>query len=439
MTGVAAAPRQERRPLRERVPLGPYGPLGLFVDPRTWRAVPYLLIVMCWGAACTALVVAGTAVSLALTVVWIGFPMLAVVMIVWRGAAMLERRLLRLAFGVSIPDPYAPLTRRRPLGWPRVVIRDRATWKDFCYLALLFPLGTAEFVTLVILGNTTSRLLLTPVDLARHGYAWPLPELDHEVRGTAAALAWAVAGLGVFVVTMYVVRGFALAHAWWGAFMLGTGEKERLVARAAHLRASRARAVDAAEAERRRIERDLHDGAQQRLLAVAMELGRAQVKIDEDPAAAKEMIASAHAGARAAIAELRDLARGIYPAILTDRGLDAALSHLAARAPIPVDVSVEIRDRPPAAVESIAYFIVSESLANMAKHARAERASVVVCREGERVVVEVRDNGVGGAVPTPGGGLAGLADRAATIDGTLTVLSPPGGPTLIRADLPCEW
>jgi signal transduction histidine kinase len=257
------------------------------------------------------------------------------------------------------------------------------------------------------------------------------------------ALPVSVAGLAALAAAMYVTRGMAIAHAAWARLMLGPNasqaENLELRERTAHLRASRARGVDAAEFERRRIERDLHDGAQQRLLAVAMDIGRARAKLDDDPEGARALIEQAHAGTREAITELRDLARGIYPAILTDRGLDPALSGLAGRAPVPVEVSVDLPERPPAAVESIAYFIVAEALANIAKYARATRASVRVARDDRWVVVEVTDNGVGGAEARPGGGLSGLADRAATIDGMLIVDSPPGGPTIIRADLPCTW
>jgi signal transduction histidine kinase len=245
------------------------------------------------------------------------------------------------------------------------------------------------------------------------------------------------------MITLYVTRAMGMMHSSLARVLLGPSESQletlQLRARADHLQASRARGVDAAESERRRIERDLHDGAQQQLLAVAMDIGRARAKLDTDPEAARALIEQAHAGTREVIGELRNLARGIYPAILTDRGLDPALSSLAARAPVPVEVSVDLSDRPPAAVESIAYFIVAESLANIAKYARATRASVTVHRDQYWVVVEIADNGVGGASAQPGGGLSGLADRAATIDGLLTVNSPPGGPTVIRADLPCTW
>jgi signal transduction histidine kinase len=174
-----------------------------------------------------------------------------------------------------------------------------------------------------------------------------------------------------------------------------------------------------------------------------MGLGRAKSKMGVDPDAAKALIDEAHADAKLAVSELRDLARGIYPAVLGDRGLDAALSSLAAKCPIPVEVNVRIDPRPPAAVESTAYFIVGECLTNIAKHAGATEAKINAWREerptGDLVIVEITDDGQGGASMRPGGGLSGLADRAATIDGVMTVVSPVGGPTVIRADLPCVW
>ncbi len=197
--------------------------------------------------------------------------------------------------------------------------------------------------------------------------------------------------------------------------------------------------MDAAEAERRRIERDLHDGAQQRLVAVAMSLGRARDRLDEDPDATRVLLDEAHTDAKHAVSELRDLARGIYPAVLADRGLDAALSAQAAGSPVPVDIVVDLAERPPAAVETTAYFVVGEALTNIAKHADATTARVRVWRKADTVRVEVTDDGRGGARMRPGGGLAGLADRAATIDGTISVAGPPGGPTTVRAELPCRW
>ena len=197
--------------------------------------------------------------------------------------------------------------------------------------------------------------------------------------------------------------------------------------------------VDAAEAERRRIERDLHDGAQQRLVALAMELGRAKSKLADDVDAARELVEQAHAEAKAALKELRDLVRGVHPPVLTDRGLDAALSGLAARCTVPVDVQVDVLPvRPKPAVEAVAYFVVSEALTNVAKHSRATRATVVVEEHGHpgTLHIVISDDGIGGADPH-GAGLNGLADRVSGVDGRLTVESPRGGPTLISAVLPC--
>lgn len=426
------------RPLRRRVPFGPNGPLGMFVDPMTWRAVPYLLVSLFHGLAWFAFLGSVIPLSLALVVVWIGLPLLALTMLTWRGAAMLERRFLRLAFGVHIPSPYRPSEGDNLfLRW-KGMFADPATWKDLLYLLLLLPIGIVEFTASAVLWILGLGLTILPLSLLVVGE--PMVVIDElPIDSGPRALVCTLIGLGFLITALYATRGMAWLHGLLGIALLGTGEKNRLAARAAHLRASRARGVDAAEAERRRIERDLHDGAQQRLLSVAMDLGRAQAKLDSEPEEARELLAQAHTGIKAAIAELRDLARGIHPAILTDRGLSAALSSLAARAPIRVDLTVEVSHRPPPAVESIAYFVVAECLANLARHSEATEALVRVSRQGQRVIVEVRDNGVGAATPRPGGGLAGLADRAATIDGTLSVDSPPGGPTVVRAELPCQW
>jgi signal transduction histidine kinase len=259
------------------------------------------------------------------------------------------------------------------------------------------------------------------------------------VHTVPQTLPYAALGVLFLALTVLVTPSFAQIQAVVAKALLGPTKAARLTVKADHLQASRARGVDAAEAERRRIERDLHDGAQQRLVAVAMTLGRARNKLADDPESARLLIDEAHADAKLAVAELRDLARGIYPAVLGDRGLDAALSALAARCPVPVDVEVDAVPRPPAAVESTAYFIVAETLTNVAKHSTATTVGVLVRRTGDAVTVRVTDDGAGGAELRTGGGLAGLADRAATIDGVMSVSSPPGGPTVITAELPCEW
>jgi signal transduction histidine kinase len=218
--------------------------------------------------------------------------------------------------------------------------------------------------------------------------------------------------------------------------VLGPGRRA-LTDRISQLEHSRAEVIDAAEAERRRIERDLHDGAQQRLIAMTMELTRAQARFEaEDPAAARALVDQAHGQAMAVLAELRNLVRGVHPPVLSDRGLDAALSALAALCPVPVIIDADLPTRPSPTVEAIAYFVVAEALTNVAKHARASRVNIGVRGDSRTVTVTVRDDGIGNADPA-GAGLAGLAARAAAVDGRLTIDSPPGGPTLITAELPC--
>jgi signal transduction histidine kinase len=421
-------------------------PLDMVRSSLTWRAALYLAVSFGFGLSWFVVLVVGMALSAGLLIVWVGALLFVLLTLLWRGGAMLERRLLKAAFALDLPDPYRPREQGAGLfaRW-RSMMTDPATWKDLGYLLGLFPISVAEFMLSAILWSGTAVTLFLPIiilftDTAVFNFGGPL---FYEATNPLNALPMTVVGVGMLVLTMYATRMAAIGHALYARFLLGAStsqaEARQQRARADHLQASRARGVDAAEAERRRIERDLHDGAQQRLLAVAMDIGRARAKLADDPEAARALIEQAHSGTREAIAELRDLARGIYPAILTDRGLDSAISGLAGRAPVPVEVEVDLPSRPPAAVESIAYFIVAESLSNLAKYARATQASVRVTQEQHWVVVEISDNGIGGATATPGGGLAGLADRAATIDGILTVNSPQGGPTVIRADLPCTW
>ncbi|MBO0834954.1 MAG: sensor histidine kinase, partial [Actinobacteria bacterium] len=216
------------------------------------------------------------------------------------------------------------------------------------------------------------------------------------------------------------------------------GPRGDAAARIAELERSRERVVDAAEAERRRIERDLHDGAQQRLVALAMDLGRAKAKFADDIDAARVIVDQAHGEAKAALTELRNLVRGVHPPVLTERGLDAAISGVAALCPVPVSVHVSVPVRPKPAVEAIAYFVVAEALTNVAKHSRASSAKVWIEGHGYpgTLTVMISDDGIGGADPS-GAGLTGLADRVAGVDGRLNIESPAGGPTIIAAELPC--
>ncbi len=340
------------------------------------------------------------AIGFGTAIIWVGFPLLMVATRLSYAFAAVNRAWIRGTLGVHIPTPRIERPGDSLLQRWRAELTTAQTWRNLGYQLINLPLCCVEF-------------------------------------------ALGIAGAIVLPIGIWVLPFIASLHAQLAATMLGPNTTAQLAERAQRLQASRARGVDAAEAERRRIERDLHDGAQQRLVAVTMGLGRAQAKFDRDPEGARALIDEAKADAMLAVAELRDLARGIYPAVLGDRGLDAALSSLAAKCPVQVNVAVSVEPRPPAAVESTAYFIVGESLTNIAKYANASEVTVKVWREdrpsGDLIVVEVTDDGDGGAAFRPGGGLAGLADRAATIDGVMTVVSPIGGPTVIRADLPCTW
>jgi signal transduction histidine kinase len=219
--------------------------------------------------------------------------------------------------------------------------------------------------------------------------------------------------------------------------LLGPSQRLALTEQVRRAEARRSVAVESAESERQRIERDLHDGAQQRLVALAMDLGRAREQFERDPERARELITDAHEEAKAALSELRDLVRGIHPAVLSDRGLDPALSAVVARVDVPVELDVRVPRRLSAAIESTAYFVVTEALTNVVRHAKATRAKVTVAQAGGRLIIEVTDDGVGGADPVRGTGLAGLAKRASSVDGTFEVSSPIGGPTMLSVDLPC--
>ena len=272
--------------------------------------------------------------------------------------------------------------------------------------------------------------------LARGSYSAPSGDNPLRLLGVPVDVYLTACGVALLLAAPWVTAGVRALDVNVARALLGPSRAEELEHRVEHLTQTRAGAVDAADAERRRLERDLHDGTQQRLVSLAMNLGmaRAQAETTDE---ARQAIAEAHEEAKAALAELRDLIRGLHPAVLEDRGLDAALSGVAARMPIPVRVTVDLPRRPAPVIEAVAYFVVSEGLANIAKHAQASQAEVFVQRAGDRLHVIITDDGVGGADPSRGTGLAGLARRASSVDGTFEIDSPPGGPTMLTVDLPC--
>jgi signal transduction histidine kinase len=347
----------------------------------------------------------------------------------------IHRHRLRVTAGVEIPPQPAIPNRVSPRGVVATA-RSRATWRQLGYHLVAGP--ALAFAAAVAIGLWLAGILYSLVYI----YGWALTPDSLIRRGVVGRVVpvdvvLTLAGIAALFAAPWLTAGVASLDAKVARALLGPSRAEELEHRVEHLTETRAGVVDAADAERRRLERDLHDGTQQRLVSLAMNLGmaRAQAGTEEEARAA---IAEAHEEAKAALAELRDLIRGLHPAVLEDRGLDAALSGVTARMPIPVRLTVEGLDRRPAPViEAVAYFVVSEGLANIAKHAQASQAEVFVQRSGDRLHIIVTDDGVGGADPARGTGLAGLARRAESVDGTFEVASPPGGPTMLTVDLPC--
>ena len=314
-----------------------------------------------------------------------------------------------------------------------ITLRTGDAWRQLGYHLVAAPAFAAAGLGMIMLGGAGFVLLLLPAIAPALPLHSPLRAPDaasHDVMLCAAGVAalWLSSWLAGIIAALDERAAISL---------LGPDRAVQLEQRVAGLTESRSALVHAVDAERRRIERDLHDGVQQRLVSLAINLGMARSQLDDLPPAAGAVIDSAHEEAKAAMAELRDLVRGLHPAVLDDRGLDAALSGIAARAPFPVRLSVEVPERAAPAVEAVAYFVVSEALTNIAKHAEATQADVEVAQIRGRLRMRIVDDGVGGADPARGSGLAGLARRAASVDGTFALASPVGGPTVITVELPC--
>ncbi|MET8567225.1 sensor domain-containing protein [Streptomyces sp. NPDC004783] len=376
----------------------PLPPARFAYDRHTWKEIAHLLANMPIAVFGFLYVAATLFTSFALTVTVIGFPLLAAALMGARQLGKLERARARALLGVHVDEP-SPLPLRLRDGdgggffaqlW--MALKDPVGWRTVLYDFIRLPWGVFTFAI-----TLTSLFVLWPV-------------LPFIARGMAN-------------VDRAMVRGL----------LSPSDELER---RIAELESDRGVVVDTAAADLRRIERDLHDGAQARLVNLAMGLGLAKEKLLEDPDAAAAMVDEAHGEVKLALQELRDLARGIHPAVLTDRGLDAALSSVASRCTVPVKVTADLPARPAAAIEGIAYFTVSELLQNVSKHSRAASASVEVWRSADRLLIQVWDDGRGGARLDGGTGMKGLAERLNAVDGLLAVQSPEGGPTVITAELP---
>ncbi|MET9924243.1 MULTISPECIES: sensor domain-containing protein [unclassified Streptomyces] len=370
-------------------------PARLALDRWTWREIAHLLVNLPMAIAGFVYALLVIAVGVGLSVTVVGLPVLVSGLRGARWLGRVERWRARSMLGVRMEEPSPLALGRRDRGvfaWLWSGLKDPVGWRSLLYAFIRLPWGVLTFaVTLV------SLIVLWPV-------------LPFIARGLTAA-------------DRAMVRGL----------LSPSDELER---RIAELESDRGVVVDTAAADLRRIERDLHDGAQARLVALAMGLGLAKEKLTDDPAAAARMVEEAHGEVKVALQELRDLARGIHPAVLTDRGLDAALSAVASRCTVPVRVSVDLPGRPAEAIEGIAYFTVSELLQNVSKHSGARSASVKVWRAADRLLIQVTDDGSGGARMDGGTGMAGLAERLGAVDGLFVLDSPVGGPTAVTAELP---
>ena len=408
---------------------------GWIVSPTTWLSLIHLLAGLIIGV--VVFFALGAAIATGVSMLaFFGLGIVVLGLVLWLAGLVARAERARFAFLLDecIVAPQPPeVTQRGLRGLWRSAMRVHV-WKNFAYAMLRLPMSALEVGPLVFIWSLGLALL-------------PLPLYNHALPGGAAHLgglkitgSWCLLGtmigIGLLFIAPILTRALVIADVSVARRLLGSPRQVDLAARIGELETSRARVIDAAEAERMRIERDLHDGAQQRLVSLAMDLGRAKVKFESDPEAAAVIVGQAHEQAKQALAELRNLVRGVHPPVLSDRGLDAALSGLAALCPVPVTVTVDLPVRPPAAIEAIAYFVVAEALTNVAKHAKASRAEVTVSYAGTMLSLVIYDDGIGGADQN-GQGLAGLAARVAGVDGRLNVNSPPGGPTSIGVMLPC--
>ncbi len=430
-------------PLRAGPPLS--GAVGVALrSPLTRRAWTEILYVL--AAAPIALVgfffaVAAPALGVAFSLTFIGLPLIGLSVLGARGFGALHRRLARRLLGVTVAAPARFRAAPGFLGWLSAALGDGTGWRAIAYLVVKLPLALLGLGVVAFFWVEGLIGLCYPV-LWGLGMDRPAPAIaGYSFDSWPRILLLPLIGLVTVLLAPWAVRLALLLDQRAMHGLLGpTKQSERV----RDLEQTRAHAVDDAAATLRRIERDLHDGAQARLVALAMHLSMAKENLVEEPTAdqppfdvarARDLVDAAHRDAKEALVEVRDLARGIHPPVL-DRGLDAALATLGARSAIPVEVRVDLATRPSASIETIAYFCAAELLANATRHSGAGRASIEASEVDGRLVVRVSDDGAGGARIDGGSGLTGLTDRVRTVDGRLEIVSPHGGPTVITVDLP---
>jgi signal transduction histidine kinase len=407
--------------------------------PSTWSANLAIVLGLFTGLLGAAAVFSLASIGLSTLLAGIGVVFLFLAIEGSRLVARIERR--RAFIGEPerpVAHPYRPL-RGGPVAIIRAVVADEARWRDLVYVAINVPLSVLELLVVGAAWSVALVLVTSPVwfDLApvEVGFDPFGPLSGHDtlpvlLRGLGgAALVPVAASLSQVVLGLH--RGLVRS-------LLCTSAERELRRQVVELRESRAAVLDVEATELHRIERDLHDGAQQRLVALTMDLGRASERLDTDPEGARQLIREGQEQARQALAEIRDLVRGIAPSILLDRGVVAAIESISGRGPVPTRVIANLApgERFAPALERTAYFVAAEALANVAKHSGAARCEVRLRREAGSLVIEIEDDGSGGATPSVGGGLAGLEQRVQGVDGTFSISSPRGGPTVVRASIP---
>ena len=429
--GLFAFARRAQNPVRAFV-LAP-------IHPATWYANAAIGLGL--FIALIAFATIGTLVSVGLTtllaVVGVGFIAIAI------EASRLVARVERWRAFVGEPvrpaaHPYKPL-HGRIVDVVRAEFADENRWRDVLYVAINMPLSIIEFFVAAIAWTVALSVVTMPIwydavpGASLPAFLEPLSSHDAPV-----VLIRTLVGAALLPVAASLSQLIMALHRGVVAGLLCTTESRELRRQVETLRKSRSAVLDVEASELHRIERDLHDGTQQRLVMLTIDLGLASERVDSDPAAAKQLILDGQEQAREALAEIRHLVRGVAPSILLDRGLVPALASITGRGPVPTVLVSDLApgERLPPAAERAAYFVVTEALANVAKHSGARHCEVRCRREGSRLVVEVWDNGGGGARVEIGGGLAGLTSRIAGVDGVFSVSSPDGGPTLVHAEIP---
>ena len=417
---------------------------------RTWSELWFLVVGTALAFAGFALVAITMVAGVILAITFFGLALIGLSLRSARGIGTTQRRLALGLVGEHIAEPTAFVSRPGFLGWLQSALRDRTSWRSVAYVVAKVPLALLGVFVALSVWFDAFTCLVTAVGGGGQPTVFGLPRAMFPGIFSVDEFAGPVGGphrLGFILIGMillfaapWAVRAVVFLDRSLMRALLGPDKVDRRVRSLEH---ARAQTVDASAATLRRIERDLHDGTQAQLVAVAMRLGMAKEKLADtehlDLEQVTELVNEAHRGAKEAIIELRDLARGIHPPAL-DTGLEGALATLAARSTVPTDLTLAIDDRPTPAIESIAYFCVAELLANVAQHARASRASISCTQHGQWLRLVVRDDGTGGAQPSTVGssssGLAGLADRVRAVDGQFDIVSPPRGPTVVTVDLP---